>query len=71
MAMGDLLWLQWRRSLILRRVSDESAIPDIEMRLKNRDNYLLAYRMFREGDTTTAGRLLAGELENMGYTLVK
>ncbi len=32
-----------------------------------RADYLLAYRMWAEGDRTTAGRLLAGELERMGY----
>lgn len=63
----DELWLQFRRSIIWSRVKDESFIPAIEAKLMGREDYLLSYRMWAEGDRTTAGRLLAGELAKMGY----
>ena len=68
--MAEELFLQFRRSIIYDRVAEESFIPQVEADLMGREDYLLAYRMWKEGDRTTAARLIVGELAKMGYGTV-
>ncbi len=63
----DETWQNFRRSMIWRRMPNESFIPEIDERLLHTDACVLAHGYWQAGDRTTAGRLLAGELVKMGY----